>query len=128
MTGMALQFDGLLGWQLLGSTVSGFDATVQCCLVNLAADRGTSKLLPESGTLLLRNGVFGLLTDLNTTRHQCNFAAAETRELVNEFTTDQTGVAALYLQPEEFDPPRLTLNAFMVSELQEERGTLLDTI
>lgn len=127
MTGLALTFDDLLGWTLEPSQVrSGFDATVQCALVNIGSERGASLMHPEAGTTLLRAGVGGLMTDLTTTRHLCNFAAADTREFINKHTTDGTGLSGLYLQPEVFAPPQLTLNVVMVSASQEERGVLLE--
>lgn len=126
MTDLALQFNGLLGWQFMpDQAVSGFDATVQTALVNLAQERGASKMHPDSGTDLLRQGLFGLMVDINTTRHAANFAAAETQEFVNNNTPQGQRISSLYLQPENFAPPLLSLNAMMVSTNNEERGTLL---
>lgn len=126
MTDLALQFHGVLGWQLLpDQAVSGFDATVQGALVNMAQEKGASRMHPDAGTDLLKQGLFGLMTDINACRHAANFAAAETREFVNNNTPQDQLISALYLQPETFAPPILTLNAMLVSTKQETRGILL---
>lgn len=121
-----MQFDGLQGWRLLaGDVVSGFDASVQCALVGLATEKGSNRLVPAFGTDLLAAGLFGLLSDINTTHHAANFAAAETKEVINDFTEDATAISSLYLQPEVFAPPTISFSVSLVSENQETRGILL---
>lgn len=126
MKGLALQFNGLVGWELFPDRIAvGFDATVQCALVGLATSRGENKAVPEFGTDLLRNGLLGLMTDLNTTRHLANFAAAVTKETINEHTTDGSTLQNVFLEPEAFSPPSITFNATLISDNNEQRGVLL---
>jgi hypothetical protein len=126
MTGLRLQFDGLQGWHLLpGEAVSGFDASVQCALVGLGTDKGSNLLVPDFGTDLLAAGLFGLLSDITNTQHLANFAAAETKEVINNNTEDGTEISNLYLQPEVFAPPFISFSASMVSTKRETRGIVL---
>lgn len=128
MNGIAIVFKGVLGWELQPDVlVSGFDSTVQCAMVNMALQRGASRMHPEAGTNLLSQGVYGLLTDVNTTKHAANFAAAESKEFVNGATLDGPKLSNLFLQPAVFQPPYLALNAVFVSDTQEQRGILLTT-
>lgn len=126
MTGLRLQFDGLQGWHLHPSeTVTGFDASVQCALVGLGTEKGSNLLVPEFGTDLLASGLFGLLSDLNNTQHLANFAAAETKEVINNNTDDDTEIGNLYLQPDVFAPPFISFAASMVSTKGVTRGIVL---
>ena len=126
MTGMKLQFDGLTGWRLLpGEVVSGFEATVQVALVVLGTVRGDNRVLPDAGTDLLIAGVTGLMSDLQSTKHQANFAAAETLELINNNTTDGTGLSGVWLEVQDFAPPSVAFNAAFRSETQEQIGITL---
>lgn len=126
MNGIRMIFHGMTGWDLLpDEEVSGFESTVQCALVNMAMQRGSSRMHPEAGTDLLAQGVYGLLTDLNTTKHAANFAAAETREFINGNTASGPKMSNLFLQPSVFAPPRLELNAVFISDSQEQIGILL---
>jgi len=126
MTGLKLNFHGLLGWQFMpDEIVTGFDATVQCALVCLATEKGSNKQVPDFGTNLLAAGIYGLMTDLTMTKHQANFAAAATQVVINNNTPDSSMIGNMYLQPEVFSPPRVSFEAAFISAQQEQRGIIL---
>jgi hypothetical protein len=123
MTGLALQFNGLTGWQLFpGLTTTGMDATVQNALVLIATPRGGSIIDPTQGSTLLSAGLYGLMASPTAAQHQANFAAAEVKEAVNDSTSDGTGLSDLYLQLSALNPPAVYFNALFISTTQEQRG------
>ena len=130
MTGLKLQFNGFRAWALdLTEPVTTFDATVQCCLVNMGVPRDAQRFTTDAGTDLFRQGVMGLLSDLQMTRHQLNFAAAETMELINGATPEgEENIDVLQMQVSLFNPPDLHINIFAVSSLGEQRGTSLTNV
>lgn len=119
MKSLKLQFNGLQGWQLLAEEVNGLVASAQVALANFACLRGENPFSPDAGTDLLQAGVSGLITDPMSAKHQANFAAAETREMINNNTPGDTALSFVALELVQLAPPRLDLNA--VFQLADEQ-------
>lgn len=130
MTGIRIGFSTLTGWSLdLTQEVSDLNASAQCALVNAAMPRGQDTIFPDAGTTLLQQGLFGLLLDRGRTQHALNFAAAETRALINDHspeTVDQ--LDSLQLQIVEFAPPSLRVNMYATSPTGAVIGTDITTL
>lgn len=114
-------------WDLhFDALVTGFEDTVQCALVNATTQRGTVPAFPEAGTNLLQQGMLGLILDLPTARHSCNFAAAETAEFVNAFVDDKDlAIGQFNMQPVALGNGMLQLELRLVSTTRITYGILL---
>lgn len=57
---------------------TGFDCTVQNCMVNLATTKGSSAVHPDKGTDLLKRMTSGIMINRNFAQQAVNFAALDT--------------------------------------------------
>jgi hypothetical protein len=127
MDSLRITFDKLNGWTLHpDELVSGFEEIVQCALVLSTTQRGTIETFPVAGTNLLQQGALGLLLDLSSARHACNFAAAETKEFVNNAVADNTlNIDQFNMQPVTLANGELQLELRLVSTTGVVYGLLL---
>lgn len=127
MQSLRITFDKLTGWTLHpDELVTGFEDTVQQALVLSTTQRGTMEAFPEAGTNLLQQGALGLLLDLPSARHACNFAAAETQEFVNGFVEDPAlSIDQFNMQPVTLGNGALQLELRLVSPAGVAYGLLL---
>jgi hypothetical protein len=62
----------------LNNSVTGFDATVQNALVNIATQAGSDKIYSDKGTNLLKHAVTGKIVGFNDANHEAQIAALAT--------------------------------------------------
>ena len=71
----------------LSAPVEGFDATVQCVLVNTGTSLGSDRVFPETrGTEVVEAGLLGKLFNIQAAAHVVNFGAVRTQEFIEEQT------------------------------------------
>lgn len=116
MTGPALDFTGETPTFGTGR-IGGFAAAVQNALVNLGTAQGSDPLYPERGTTLQQAAVEGRLIDLNSAQHNANFAAVDTLAFgrIHTEASDPGGVAAVQLEPADFNGSRVLIDALFTA-------------
>ena len=122
MNGLALKFstDGKTGAIITQTEVSGFAATVQDALVNVATRAGSDPVFPDKGTSVQLDAASGALISVSSAQHSANYAASDTVFFLREFpdTNDPTnanGLAAMKLVAPDFNGESLDLNAQLTS-------------
>jgi hypothetical protein len=109
----------------LENLVTGFNAVVQDTLTNIGTRLDTDGIDPDRGCSLEKNALqTGVVISTTAATHVSNIANAETFAYIdeNEDQNEDNGLSNLELQPVEFTPGKLNINAVMTSVQGESRG------
>ena len=122
MRGIAVNFQEA-GGSLLPRVVSDFDATAQCCAVNIATEGGSDPAYAERGTDLLQQAVeFGVVS-FTEAQHLSNFASVNTQVFMQQFDVPgQEGLAEVVISPAELNVFYLRTEAQFTSTLGRKIG------
>jgi len=110
------------------SEVTGFDATIQAAMVNMATHKGSDDTYPTRGTDILKRAVSGLLINDREAMHTANFAAVDTVFFVraNEPQASGEKLSQITTDPIIQDTTHLTLNLQFLSEQGRVVGVIRD--
>lgn len=125
MKTLKINFDSA-GASFGNSSVTGFSATAQACLVTLGCDKGSDPIFPTRGTNLRKAGASGALIDSNSAQHASNFAAVDVLFFVGKAgsPSDPDNVSAVKLQAALLSGQALTIKSQFTSIGGETIGTL----
>ena len=96
------------------ASVSGFDATIQNALVNIATRAGTDHAFSDKGTALLSNAVAGKIAGLNDANHESQLAALQTLFFSRAQDTAEANdirIGKIDMSPATFDGKILRVDA-----------------
>lgn len=118
--GIKINFDDFGAQLSLDEEVSGFDASVQCALVNVGTIAGTDIVYPNKGTNLLTKANKGSLITDTSAQHAANFAALTTEFFYKTLeegteTRDNDSINELNLTLVEFNSVSATFAADITS-------------
>lgn len=123
MRGLAIQLDHAnSGIEM--REASGFDLSIQNCLVNLGQRKGTSAVFPDKGVSILGEALSGGVVSPGSANRLGGLAAIQTLLFVNkhELPGIRERVSDLSVIPEVFDQGRLTFQVSVKSSLDRVVG------
>lgn len=98
----------------LNNSVSGFDATVQNALVNIATQSGSDYIYADKGTELLKNAVTGKIVGWNDANHEAQAAGITTlffSRAQDGTAVDTERLGAVNMAPVTYTEGTLTISA-----------------
>lgn len=124
MKSLKLEFTNK-GYVFDEAQVEGALNELQTVLVNILSQKGRDPVFDTRGTGLLAAALSGKLLTLNEAQHQSNFAAANTRYFLNQYTDaqDPDAVTGIDIEPTEMLNQKLKVNLSMRTRSGKTIGT-----